>query len=312
MNQNKQLNLPSISLHLLSGATSGFASCVLLQPLDLIKTRIQQGEFNLINSSTRSNLVFSLTSRVIKEDGFIGLWRGMTPTIARNVPGVALYFLSLTELRKLMTTLPQFSTSTSTSSSHLSNSKITILPKLSVTGDLTAGIIARTSVGFLLMPITSNLYSYRSIRSAFFDILQQNGVNGLWKGFIPTMIRDAPFAGLFVSTYEKSKSSLQSDSIPIWISSNSILIHLISASFAATLSTLITTPFDFIKTQQQLNPTRFPHFLPTIQSIFNGKLQNFKFFFRGSSLRLIRKGLSSAIGWSIYEGLIRRWATQNS
>lgn len=254
---------------------------------------------------------------MIKQDGLIGLWRGMTPTIVRNVPGVAFYFFSLAELRRFMSTIPQLSQIQPEPSNNLSNSKVTILPRLSPAGDLAAGMMARTAVGFVLMPITvvktrfeSSLYSYQSIRSAFVDVVEQNGLKGLWRGFVPTMIRDAPFAGLFVSTYEKSKSILQSPSTPDLISSNPTLIHMISATLGASFATLITTPFDFIKTQQQLKPKLYTNLWQSVKLILDGNHGNWKLFFRGSSLRLIRKGLSSAIGWSIYEGLIRRWATK--
>ncbi|EGG05894.1 uncharacterized protein MELLADRAFT_116706 [Melampsora larici-populina 98AG31] len=272
---------------------------------------MQQGQSGMI-PLPRSN-VFGLTSRVIQQDGLIGLWRGMTPTIARNVPGVALYFFSLAELRRFMTTIPQLSHLHSNPSNQLTHSNVTILPRLSAAGDLAAGMMARTAVGFLLMPITvvktrfeastfytSSLYSYQSIRSAFVDVVKQNGLKGLWRGFVPTMIRDAPFAGLFVSTYEKSKSILQSSTTPLIISSNPTLIHMISATLGASLATLITTPFDFIKTQQQLKPKLYLNLFQSIKLILDDNhAKNWKLFFRGSSLRLIRKGLSSAIGWSI-------------
>lgn len=34
-------------------------------------------------------------------------------------------------------------------------------------------------------------------------------------------------------------------------------------------------------------------------------------FFDGVMLRVIRKGASSAIAWTLYEGLVRHWAESN-
>lgn len=145
----------------------------------------------------------------------------------------------------------------------------------------------------------SSLYAYHSIPSAFVDIVKTGGMPGLWRGFVPTMIRDAPFAGLFVVSYERAKALLQSDAAPRFISTEPSLIHMISASTGATMATLLTTPFDYIKTQQQLEPRIYTNMWRSVQLTFNHDWRNWRLFFQGSSLRLVRKGLSSAIGWSI-------------
>ncbi len=107
--------------HLLSGALSGFASSIFLQPLDLIKTRIQQGppkagppvEIRDVLKTVAPNLklgkgvglaegegegvlaakalkklgksreILPVVREVISEEGVRGLWRGTVPTIAR-------------------------------------------------------------------------------------------------------------------------------------------------------------------------------------------------------------------------------------
>jgi len=89
---------------------------------------------------------------------------------SRNVPGVAIYFYALSAIRTELSYIQGFQTytyptipssttstleagsgSTSTSSTKQNGSA---LVKLSVPGNLIAGAIARTSVGFILNPIT--------------------------------------------------------------------------------------------------------------------------------------------------------------
>lgn len=105
----------------------------------------------------------------------------------------------------------------------------TALVKISSQGNLVAGAIARTSVGFMLNPITvlkaryevrlmgaitssaaltrqSTRYAaYRSLPAAFVDLVRTGGVRGLFQGFTATAVRDAPYAGLYLPIYEKSK-----------------------------------------------------------------------------------------------------------
>ena len=90
----------------LAGSFSGTCSTILLQPLDLIKTRIQQAHYNhLVTSATSDSISALATSRpltiystlrvVVAKENVAGLWKGMAPSITRTVPGVGLYFGSL-------------------------------------------------------------------------------------------------------------------------------------------------------------------------------------------------------------------------
>jgi len=67
-----------------------------------------------------------------------------------NVPGVALYFTSLTYLRSIMTKSPYFSAH----QRHNLDSSKSVLPKLSSQGNLIAGATARVGVGFILNPFS--------------------------------------------------------------------------------------------------------------------------------------------------------------
>ncbi|KNF04304.1 hypothetical protein PSTG_02646 [Puccinia striiformis f. sp. tritici PST-78] len=175
-----------------------------------------------------------------------------------------------------------------------------ILPSLTSTGDFIAVVKTR---------FESNLYKYKSIREAFQLTLEQQGIQGLWRGFIPTVMRDAPFAGIFISIHEASKRLLNRPDrpYPALIQTTTI----ISVTISAVLATLITAPFDLIKTDLQFrSSSNVGNFLITasVKGILNGNLLNCFVLFEGSGLRLLRKSLSSAIGWTLYGGLIKKWA----
>lgn len=88
------------------------------------------------------------------------LWEGTTDqSVRRNVPGVAIYFYALSAIRTELSLVPYFqvrdpsSPSSSASGTDPSSSR-SALVRLSSQGNLVAGAIARTSVGFVLNPIT--------------------------------------------------------------------------------------------------------------------------------------------------------------
>ncbi|KAI9283226.1 hypothetical protein BY458DRAFT_3842 [Sporodiniella umbellata] len=73
-------------LHLTGGALSGMVACVALQPLDLIKTRLQQQRQDhlafireaknkgLIVAPFKSN-IYSTIKDIVQHNGYSGLWR---------------------------------------------------------------------------------------------------------------------------------------------------------------------------------------------------------------------------------------------
>ncbi|OCF32700.1 solute carrier family 25, member 38 [Kwoniella heveanensis BCC8398] len=306
------------SHHLMSGALSGFSSAVVLQPLDLLKTRLQQasGSASAQEGGLKRRRIRAVVKQVLREDGVPGLWRGTVPTLVRNVPGVAIYFYSLSAIRHKLSSIPYFavtvpipasapsSPSSSLAAGSSSRSK-SALTKLSSGGNLMAGAIARTSVGFVLSPITvvkarfeSNRYAnYHSIPGALLSIYRTNGIRGFFQGFTATAVRDAPYAGMYLVFYEKGKDLIgRIHGIP------NAALHSSSGVMAAVFATLLTSPADVVKTRMQVNPADHPSLGKAVARILadRGALG----LFSGTSLRISRKAASAAIGWTVYEGLL--------
>lgn len=168
-----------------------------------------------------------------------------------NVPGVALYFYSLSAIRGRLSRLPYFSTTPAPAAASGPSSARTrsTLPRLSSQGNLIAGSIARTSVGIVLNPITilkaryesSSFAEYRSLYAAFRSLLADGGVRGLFRGWVPTAARDAPYAGMSLLVYEKCKD------VGGRMGLGNAATHSGSGAAAATLATLLTSPADVVK-----------------------------------------------------------------
>jgi solute carrier family 25 protein 38 len=151
---------------LIGGAVGGLLSCVLLQPFDVIKTVRAMSLYKRLQQPNTS-LKGTLRSITVAE-----LWRGSVPTVLRTVPGSALYFYALNRIRL-------------TSNENMSN--------------LLSGAIARTVVGFVMMPFTvlkvrfeSSDYKYSTLWNASKHIYSSNGIRGFFRAFPATAIRDAP------------------------------------------------------------------------------------------------------------------------
>ncbi|KAF7951893.1 hypothetical protein EAE96_007190 [Botrytis aclada] len=304
--------------HFGAGLGSGILSAVLLQPADLLKTRVQQ--------SNHASLYTTIRELSQSPNSILSFWRGTVPSALRTGFGSAIYFTSLNALRQnvarsnLLRTIGVVEQKSMVHSSSL--------PKLSNLANLTTGAVARAGAGFILMPMTiikvryeSNLYAYKSIVGAGRDIFRTEGFRGFFSGFGATAIRDAPYAGLYVLFYEELKKRLShivysspqveglAEKVDLGLSKNmkgstSASINFGSGVLAAGLATAITNPFDAIKTRIQLQPKKYTNLVMAGKKMVGE--EGVKSLFDGLGLRMGRKAVSSALAWTIYEELIRR------
>ncbi|KAH7912469.1 mitochondrial carrier domain-containing protein [Hygrophoropsis aurantiaca] len=211
---------------------------------------------------------------------------------------------SLTQLRAIMATSPYF-TAVQQRQRLGNSSNSSVLPKLSNEGNLLAGATARVGVGFFLNPFTvlkarfeSEMYAYRTLSGSLIAITRM-GPHELLRGFLASSLRDAPYAGLFVVFYE----SIKRETSHLFPSVYATGIHSFSAASAGAIATLVTQPFDVVKTKMQVRTEdRYRGFMSTVVRTWTQR--GIGGFFDGASLRLTRKVFSSAIGWAVFEGML--------
>lgn len=301
---------PSAQVHLLAGASAGLILAITLQPLDLLKTRLQQQQ--RLDHGYRTTIRRELKKLTkVKE-----LWRGALPSTLRTSIGAGLYFTVLSKTRMFIASNKHDDTKSLTS----------VLPKLSHFENLASGFVVRAAVGFVTMPITiiktryeSNFYNYNSMYEGFESIYRGTGtpehpatasVRNFFKGLLATLARDCPYAGLYVLFYESFKNEIMPPLLlpfdNVLGMTNAALVNSTSAVLAASVSTTITAPFDAIKTRLQLTlATGATKSIWGTTKELLGERGGVRNLFRGLSLRFGRKGLSAGISWCIYEELIK-------
>lgn len=301
--------------HFVAGLGSGVASAFLLQPADLLKTRVQQTNASSIRQALRHVLNGPNPIRQ--------LWRGTTPSVIRTGLGSALYFGMLNQMRQSVARMP---TVTNTASQNdLVAKASSALPKLGNVANLTTGAFARVAAGFILNPMTvlkvryeSSHYSYSSLVGAARDIVAKEGMRGFFAGFGATAVRDAPYAGLYVLIYEQAKTQIGTlssavsetagDAPAVRSVSSSASINFVSGVVAAMAATTLTNPFDAIKTRLQIAPGRYRNMIQAAKMMLQD--EGVRSMFSGLSIRIGRKAISSALTWTVYEELIRRAETR--
>jgi len=255
----------------LAGSFSGTCSTLLFQPLDLVKTRIQQVE-------SRSSMV-RVVKEVIVKERLGGLWRGVSPSLVRTVPGVGIYFSCMHTLKM-----------------SLCNGAPT------PTQSLLVGAFSRTLAGCIMIPVTvvkiraeSGQYQYTSIFAALKKIQNVEGLRGLTSGLLPTLWRDVPFSGLYLMFYEKLKS------LACERSRQTEMDKFICGIGAGVLASAVTQPADVIKTKLQLK--QGTSVLSVMQQI--AVREGARGFFRGAVPRTLRRTMMAALAWGVYEQVMK-------
>ncbi|XP_054991543.1 mitochondrial glycine transporter isoform X3 [Sorex araneus] len=173
----------------LCGSISGTCSTLLFQPLDLLKTRLQTAQ-PPADGSRRVGML-ALLLKVVRTESLWGLWRGMSPSIVRCVPGVGIYFGTLYSSKQYL----------------LRGHPPTALESVML------GMGSRSVAGICMSPITviktryeSGRYGYGSIYAALRSIYRTEGHRGLFSGLTATLLRDAPFSGIYLMFYNQTKN----------------------------------------------------------------------------------------------------------
>lgn len=172
----------------------------------------------------------------------------------------------------------------------------------------------------MMMPITvlkvryeSSLYgsgySSQGLVAAGRGIFAKEGLRGLYAGYGATLVRDAPYAGLYVLFYEQAKG-LVGSVLPTAPDESertgfgAARVNFLAGCVAAATATAVTNPFDAIKTRIQLMPDKYRNMSHALKVMV--KEDGMRSLLDGLGLRMARKAMSSALAWTIYEDLVRR------
>eukprot|EP00252_Welwitschia_mirabilis_P024532 TRINITY_DN7314_c0_g1_i1.p1 TRINITY_DN7314_c0_g1~~TRINITY_DN7314_c0_g1_i1.p1 ORF type:complete len:301 (-),score=51.58 TRINITY_DN7314_c0_g1_i1:695-1597(-) len=196
----------SVRQQILCGAGAGVAVSFLACPTELIKCRLQaQSALAMTGGSGTATIVkyngpIDVAKHVVRsEGGAMGLFKGLVPTLSREVPGNAAMFGMYEAVKKFMARGRDTSE----------------LGRISL---LTAGGIAGAAFWLFVYPtdVVKSVIQvddfrqpkYSGMIDAFRKIGASEGIKGLYKGFGPAMARSVPANAACFLAYEITRSSL--------------------------------------------------------------------------------------------------------
>lgn len=175
----------------LSGFLAAFFSSFTLCPTELVKCKLQ----SLREQGKAAISPFSLTKSILQHEGIAGLFRGLTATMAREMPGYFFFFGGYEWTRSAF-------------KRRLKTEELGLFPTIVAGG--VGGIALWTSI-FPFDVCKSRIQVHSSSLSmtrVLITIAREEGVRALYKGLTPTLVRTFPGTGALFVAYEHTKHVL--------------------------------------------------------------------------------------------------------
>jgi len=204
---------------LLAGSSSRIFSATLVSPLELVKTLQATRPNNTVG-------VFSEIAQIARQEGFSQLYRGLAPTLLRDVPFSGIYWMTVESIKGRLNErvegeiTPLVGGINSFFSGFVGGSIATFI---TTPADLIKTRVQLNNVVFTTeqpsviaacdhngrtvatIPAEGAQNSPATVRNVFKEILEEGGVRGLWKGNIARTMRVGPACAIMIGTFEFGK-----------------------------------------------------------------------------------------------------------
>lgn len=177
---------------LVAGILARTAVTSLASPLELVRTNLQSTPLSPDNPHTLRSVLSSVRALVGRQ-GVPFLWRGLGPTLWRDVPFSGIYWASYESIKKSF----QRRGHTGTWVAFVSGASSGILAAL-ITSPFD---VLKTRRQALLMSSSSNRRVSGTI-PLLLKVVRTEGVSALFAGNLPRMAKIAPACGIMIASYE--------------------------------------------------------------------------------------------------------------
>jgi solute carrier family 25 (mitochondrial citrate transporter), member 1 len=274
----KQLSLPQ---HFFAGGVAGVVEAMTCHPLDTIKVNMQLKRGQRINP-------FKASAMIIKNDGFLGFYRGLGAVVIGISPKMAIRF----------------------SSFEASKSKLHPYINNETARNFTAGLIAGTIETILIVNpmevVKIRLQSDKSLSNVFQAsgrIFSEEGIRGFYRGLVLTISRQAINQAVNFSIYHRIKGFLSGNDKQKELASYK---HFLIGAFSGSIGPISNAPIDTLKTRIQASRDPGISIFGLAKQIYIN--EGFLAFFKGITPRLLRIAPGQAVTFMVYEK-VSAWIT---
>ena len=217
-------NIPDAYAPLIAGSIARVAAASVISPIEMFRTRMQaatSGSGTGIFAETLGGL-----RRMVHAEGYTSLWRGLTLTMWRDVPFSGIYWWGYETVRNALTDVrdpPHLRTNPrsraqSRSESNHSSTFIDSFLAGAVSGGIASVVTTPFDVGKTRQQVlqhepaeakgsgkTGLRPEDRSMPRFLYHIWKEEGMAGLFRGWVPRTLKVAPACAIMISSYEIGK-----------------------------------------------------------------------------------------------------------
>lgn len=275
------------SSHFSSGFVSGIMGSFFTQPFEVIKTTIIVNPLKTIEydrmNSFKSMIIASKEIYGQQGLGFRNFFRGAISASLKQAFGFGTYVFLLDKMNKLFA----------------SEEKRWKYISYMFTSGASKGAAIFLTAPFLLLKTRMELIdrSHTSYMSILNDVLQKQGVRGLFQGFNSILWRDVSYTVFHYGMYQYLRDEVFTGS------KSNAYISGIPAFIAGVIANLVSQPFEVVRNVVQADRHMGDSgLMRNLGAIY--RKDGMGGFFKGILPRLIRKPVNSGITWMVYEVLI--------
>ncbi|OMJ28290.1 Calcium-binding mitochondrial carrier protein [Smittium culicis] len=296
------------------GAVAGGIGATAVYPIDLVKTRMQNQRTSVVGQALYKNGI-DCFRKVIANEGFMGLYRGLGPQLIGVAPEKAIKLTVNDYIRKKLTDpnsgkISKLSEVIAGASAGMCQVVFTnpleiVKIQLQVQGELikASNITTARLAGSAATATTASSAASSAqpiVRMGAVAIVKELGLLGLYKGVGACLLRDIPFSAIYFPAYASLKRDVFLES-----PSKELKMHelLLAGAIAGIPAAYITTPADVIKTRLQVKPRKGQIAYKGIMDAFRRILseEGPKAFFKGGIPRILRSSPQFGVTLLCYE-----------
>ncbi|KYQ59289.1 Calcium-binding mitochondrial carrier protein Aralar1 [Trachymyrmex zeteki] len=270
------------------GSIGGAVGATAVYPIDLVKTRMQNQRTGSFIGELMYRNSFDCCKKVIRHEGFFGLYRGLMPQLMGVAPEKAI---------KL------------TVNDFVRDKFMDKNGNLPLYGEIVSGACAGGSQVIFTNPleivkirlqVAGEIAGGSKVRA--WTVVKELGLFGLYKGARACFLRDVPFSAIYFPMYAHTKARLADEG-----GYNTPLSLLVSGAIAGVPAAALVTPADVIKTRLQVvareGQTTYNGLLDCARKIF--KEEGARAFWKGATARVFRSSPQFGVTLFTYELLQR-------